>query len=135
METVAGTFNHYRGKWCLGNPKRLSPASKYWTMRFIARKKNRECDITIGQYIDMMYDATCHYCLDDCATDSGYGLDRKDNARGYALDNVVPCCHSCNRKKKARPYDEFMAEVLERRDAIRAARLPLIRERANALNL
>jgi hypothetical protein len=27
------------------------------------------------------------------------GLDRVDNSMGYSLDNCVPCCESCNKKK------------------------------------
>lgn len=40
----------------------------------------------------------CHYCV-GVLPETGSGLDRIDNARGYEPDNVVPCCSDCNRIK------------------------------------
>jgi 5-methylcytosine-specific restriction endonuclease McrA len=40
----------------------------------------------------------CHYCNGPTGP-TGAGLDRVDNSRGYAPDNVVPCCQECNRIK------------------------------------
>jgi hypothetical protein len=36
------------------------------------------------------------------------GLDRVDNARGYELDNIVPCCDVCNKAKRDMGYEEFI---------------------------
>ncbi len=36
------------------------------------------------------------------------GLDRVDNALGYQLDNVVPCCITCNEMKMCMGQDEFV---------------------------
>ena len=36
------------------------------------------------------------------------GLDRMDNNRGYTIDNVVPCCMTCNRAKNTMSYDDFI---------------------------
>jgi hypothetical protein len=41
------------------------------------------------------------------------GLDRKDNDKGYTIDNVVPCCKRCNRAKNVMPAEEFV-EMAER---------------------
>lgn len=35
------------------------------------------------------------------------GLDRLDNNEGYIIGNVVPCCHWCNRAKRARAIEEW----------------------------
>ena len=37
------------------------------------------------------------------------GLDRVDNSRGYILDNVVPCCETCNKAKLDLPIEDFIA--------------------------
>jgi len=36
------------------------------------------------------------------------GIDRKDNNRGYIIDNCVPCCFICNRAKNNLSYNEFI---------------------------
>jgi len=36
------------------------------------------------------------------------GIDRKDNSKGYVIDNCVPCHVSINRMKMAMPYEEFV---------------------------
>ena len=35
------------------------------------------------------------------------GIDRIDSARGYTMDNVVPCCTQCNMAKRLLSVDEF----------------------------
>lgn len=39
------------------------------------------------------------------------GLDRKDNSKGYTLENVVPCCLFCNREKNALTLEEFAEKI------------------------
>lgn len=36
------------------------------------------------------------------------GIDRKDNTKGYTMDNVLPCCEMCNKAKRDKEYDEFL---------------------------
>lgn len=39
------------------------------------------------------------------------GLDRKDNCIGYTIDNVVPCCTTCNFAKNNLTISEFMCWI------------------------
>jgi hypothetical protein len=39
------------------------------------------------------------------------GIDRKDNNKGYSLENCVPCCGRCNRAKDTTSYDEFLQYI------------------------
>ena len=39
------------------------------------------------------------------------GIDRKDNKKGYILDNCVPCCKICNRMKSDMTYEEFINHI------------------------
>lgn len=39
------------------------------------------------------------------------GLDRKDNKKGYIIDNVQPCCCLCNRLKSDIKEKEFLEHV------------------------
>lgn len=38
----------------------------------------------------------------------GNGVDRKDNTKGYTLDNSVPCCNICNRAKGNLSLENFL---------------------------
>lgn len=63
----------------------------------------------------------CHYCgappkprlyltardIELCIN----GLDRKDNSKGYSINNCVPCCKKCNTAKSTMSYDEFKLHI------------------------
>lgn len=82
-----------------------------------ARIKKVSFNISFEQFLELTQ-KKCHYCdekpsnifKDRCP--NGYftynGLDRIDNIKGYTLDNVVPCCHTCNMAKRSMPYNEFI---------------------------
>jgi len=36
------------------------------------------------------------------------GIDRKDSAKGYTIDNCVSCCEFCNMTKNDTPFDDFI---------------------------
>lgn len=40
-----------------------------------------------------------------------HGLDRIDNTKGHTLDNVVPCCWSCNNLRGSRELSKFMEHL------------------------
>lgn len=65
----------------------------------------------------------CHYCgsmpsnrIRSHGKRTGFfyqGIDRKDNEKGYSVDNVVPCCHPCNRlKSDILTHQEMVAVAL-----------------------
>lgn len=41
----------------------------------------------------------------------GYSFDRKDNDKGYTLDNIVLCCNRCNMAKGSWFTEEQMLEI------------------------
>jgi hypothetical protein len=48
---------------------------------------------------------------DYCGLMPARGLDRVDSSKGYTLDNVVPCCSTCNAAKMAMSRIEFCSWV------------------------
>jgi hypothetical protein len=40
-----------------------------------------------------------------------HGVDRVNSEKGYVVDNVVPCCTSCNRMKSDLDRDFFLSQV------------------------
>lgn len=63
----------------------------------------------------------CFYCGDDPSSKAGYGrmhgeyayngLDRIDNKKGYYLNNILPCCSTCNRMKMDTSYEDFLLQI------------------------
>lgn len=82
-----------------------------------AKKRGIEQGLTDEQII-AFHKGNCHYCgsppSNTCSISTlngSYtysGIDRKDNEKGYTIDNVVPCCISCNSAKGIGAYDEFI---------------------------
>lgn len=39
------------------------------------------------------------------------GIDRMENSAGYIAENCVSCCKTCNRAKRAMPFDEWITWI------------------------
>jgi hypothetical protein len=59
------------------------------------------CGKPAGQFSEGSSNKDTHYVYN--------GLDRVNNALGYTVENTVPCCADCNRAKRTRIQDEFIA--------------------------
>jgi hypothetical protein len=73
--------------------------------------------LTYEEFLEFTTVNECHYCGGFIpwishgrqSPSHGYHLDRKDNRRGYAADNLVVACAICNRIKNAHfSYEEMM---------------------------
>ena len=84
-----------------------TPKGKWFEIRAGAKQRNLDFSLSLSLYETQLWGKPCHYC--GCEIEVT-GLDRKDSIKGYSLDNVVPCCHDCNRKKQDKPYDQFVLE-------------------------
>lgn len=90
---------------------RKSYTAKYNLLLRRAKKQGLECDLTLEDYITLVSPNRCHY-TGDPLPEKGYGLDRKDSARGYLKDNVVPCCAWVNSiKREILTYEETVEVV------------------------
>jgi len=86
-------------------------------MKNSAKARKLTWELT-GKQAKKLMDSPCYYCGTSFSNlrksrynngDYKYnGMDRKDNNKGYTLDNVVPCCTLCNRAKANRSYNEFI---------------------------
>ncbi len=70
------------------------PSVRFANGKAAARQHQREWTITLDEF-SALIQLPCHYCARPLET-TGRGMDRKDTAKGYTLDNVVPCCKRCN---------------------------------------
>jgi len=77
----------------LTKQKAINKASKMCSAyRFKDNKKGYYNDLTKEWLIDNILFKHCIYC----GTDNQIGCDRIDNTKGHTINNVVPCCYSCN---------------------------------------
>lgn len=60
-----------------------------------AKKRNVDLNLTIEQYETIVTMGRCHYC-GQTLSETGGGIDRKDNKIGYVVENIVTCCYRCN---------------------------------------
>jgi hypothetical protein len=70
-----------------GRPRMM--AHRY---RYIDRQKGLSCDLTREFLADLVLQP-CFYCGD---TSERRGADRISNLFGHNMNNVVPCCGTCN---------------------------------------
>lgn len=101
--------------------KRKGPyRAKFNRLLHSASSRGLRCEITFDDFVCLTLAAkVCEYCghgLDASEytqhkgqLGKGCNLDRKDNSKGYSLENVVPCCPDCNFSRGNRfSYEEFL---------------------------
>ena len=98
--------------------RRLRPYEHYIALiqRHCKRRKGREVErefsLSYDDLLELVKYTTCFYCSSEIIWNrfsfvngkDVYGrsnLDRKDNSKGYTMENVVPCCKRCNYGKGA----------------------------------
>lgn len=75
-----------------------SPKQRFGQYQRDAKKRGITFSLTLKDHFsprvpNTYWQKPCTYCSDKIET---VGLDRIDNAKGYTVDNVVPCCSDCN---------------------------------------
>lgn len=90
---------------------RRTAKSRFARGKYGATRRKKTWDIAFEDY-ERLIANPCTYCNKSLADETGSGLDRKDNSRGYSLDNVNPCCADCNRRRsKSMGSDEFAKQT------------------------
>lgn len=74
---------------------KYEPKWRHQRLQSSARKRNLEMSIGLDEYVKLIENG-CHYCESNILKETGCGLDRIDNSKGYTLNNIVPCCGKCN---------------------------------------
>jgi len=84
-----------------------------------AKRRKIEFAISLEEFASLVKQS-CYYCgaKPSMLPQSPYqrklghlfnGVDRRDNTKGYIIDNCVPCCKNCNIAKQAMTENEFLA--------------------------
>ena len=91
------------------HPDRIKANSLVQDYRREDKKYGRgECTITKQWIMDNIFTSKCHYC--GVTGWENLGCDSINNDLPHTPDNVVPCCHSCNKKRGKMPYKEFVTK-------------------------
>jgi hypothetical protein len=65
----------------------------------VASRRKLEFNLSLDQYQSLILQH-CYYCETvTFGKESGGGLDRINNDKGYTFDNVLPCCGDCNKHR------------------------------------
>lgn len=72
-----------------------------------AKARGIEWNLTPEQF-EELWQHHCYYCGDKITT---IGIDRKDNSKGYEVENILPCCHVCNIMKRSMTVEEFKNHI------------------------
>lgn len=110
--------------------KRTSRESAFYylhkDLKKSAKKRKLKWELSASDVYDIV-NRNCHYCgvapsllcsplkhqgLNQKNVDGANilrnGIDRVDSSKGYTIDNVVPCCHTCNTAKMSMSSEQFL---------------------------
>lgn len=100
-----------------GKKTRIKPYQALFnTFKYKTKKDGKKNTLTYKQFLEFVNYKYCHYCYDNIywtefnlnKNGSSHNLDRKDNNKGYSIDNCVPCCWKCNEAKSSSyTYEEW----------------------------
>jgi hypothetical protein len=76
-----------------------------------AQKKNLEFKLSKNEF-DEISNKNCYYCKKINSNSHTNGIDRKDNTKGYNVDNCVSCCTQCNCQKSELSDSEFIEHCI-----------------------
>lgn len=80
------------------------PNGKYQQYKNNAKKRDLPFLISFEEF-NQFWQQPCYYCGSNIPT---IGLDRVDNEQGYSIENVRPCCRTCNIMKQRLDTDVFI---------------------------
>ena len=79
-----------------------------------AERRDLPFELTKEQFRELTQ-KSCHYCgVMHSKNQKGFlynGIDRVDNTKGYVIDNVVPCCFTCNISKARMTVEDFLSWI------------------------
>ena len=90
--------------------KKQSPELQYNVYMRTANMKNLTFELSFDEYYEIVK-KECYYCGEFSENKTINGIDRKDQTKGYLLDNCVSCCKMCNMMKKSLNDKIFLQRI------------------------
>ena len=107
-------------RWNRKHPKKATSIYAKWSrtlrgrynrFRTNARCQGHELNLSFEEFSAIAV-LPCFYCGGPLP-ESGSGIDRIDSDYGYRIDNVRPCCRTCNVAKNAMTEEQFKAWIFQ----------------------
>lgn len=86
-----------------------APKNRFTRQRKKALHKGKSWNLSLEEYSAMVI-LPCTFC-GEVKFETGVGLDRLDNSKGYTVGNVQPACRACNLLRGLFPIDLFFEQV------------------------
>lgn len=107
-------------KELVSSRKRIRPyEALYNNCAKVAKGRGLDFSISYEEFVELTDQKNCHYCDSEITWSKvniglngpAHNLDRKDNTKGYSLENCLISCGICNCMKRALPYDVFIEHI------------------------
>lgn len=124
-DTAYRTLNNTKIKerlnlWYVANSVEMKDKARRWKqqnperaqfLRYIerAKEKNSSFELSYEHFVEVIK-MPCVYCG---FSDGIVGLDRIDSHIGYLLENIVPCCKTCNFMKLDHSLESWLNSMRE----------------------
>lgn len=87
--------------------KQRTFAAKYANYKYKAIGRGLEWSLSKAEFA-CLWGKSCWYCGSAVET---IGIDRLDNSKGYFIQNVMPCCKTCNWMKQQMTHKQFYCHI------------------------
>ena len=87
--------------------------TRFRRLKYTAKRRHIPVELSFNEYAELI-SKSCYFC-NGPLEESGGGLDRLDNEKGYVTGNSVPCCGYCNAIKSDLTLDQlrfFLSSIL-----------------------
>jgi hypothetical protein len=98
---------------------RFTTEFKFSSGKSAAHRRGLEWGIDLKTF-EKLINEPCYYCNSSLRANRGVSLDRINNAKGYIISNVLPCCGPCN---KIRGNNLTVEEMKLAMNAVKSSRL------------
>lgn len=93
----------FRKRCTIQSLRPKTPRYFFRKYRYGAKERSLSFELSFEEFQEIR-NRKCYYC----GSDKKIGIDRKDNSKGYFVENCVACCWPCNKVKGAESSENFI---------------------------
>lgn len=93
-------------KYSVHPPVEVTGSVRFRQYKHSARYRGHFFELSL-ENVTTLCSAECRYC----GLTPSKGIDRRDSAKGYIIENCVPCCKRCNYAKREIAEADFLSWI------------------------